>query len=69
MKRLLLLVLALLALGTLFGCAYGAATWDAKNGKMYVTRNDMLLGGILRKVYECTPAGPSFNCQAMPDNP
>lgn len=69
MKRLLLLVVALLALSSAFGCVYSAATWNTKNGKMYVTKNDGLLGGIMRGVYECTPAGTSFNCQQLPDNP
>lgn len=69
MKKLLLLVVALLALASAFGCAYSGATWNAKNGKMYVTKNDMILGGILRGAYECTPAGNSFNCQAVPDAP
>lgn len=67
MKRLLLLVLALMALATAFGCMYPGATWNSKNGKMYVTKSG--LNGLMRGVYECTPAGSSFNCQAMPDNP
>ena len=69
MKKLLLLVVALLALSSAFGCAYSGATWNTKNGKMYVTKNDLLLYGIMRGMYECTPAGTSFNCQAVPDAP
>ncbi len=69
MKRLLLLVIAIIALSSATGCVYAGATWNAKNGKMYITKNDMLLGGILRGVYECTPAGTSFNCQQVQDTP
>jgi hypothetical protein len=68
-RRLMLLVVALIALAASVGCAYSAATFNAKNGKMYVTRNDMLIMGALRKVYECSPAGESYNCQPVPDAP
>ncbi len=69
MKRLLLMVIALVAIMSAAGCVYSTATWNAKTGKMYVTRNDAILFGILRQVYECQPAGTSLNCQQMPDKP
>ena len=67
MKKLLLLVIALLALGSVVGCMYPAATWNAKNNKMYVTKSG--LSGLMRGVYECSPSADSFNCVAMPDAP
>mgnify|MGYP006971713565 CR=1 FL=1 len=69
MKKLLLMVVALLALGSAVGCAYGAATFDSKNNKLYVIKNDGLLGGILRGVLECSPSGDSWNCVETPDKP
>jgi hypothetical protein len=68
-RRLILLVVALFTLAASVGCMYSAATVNAKNGKMYVTRNDGFLFGALRKVYECSPAGESYNCQPVPDAP
>ena len=69
MKKLALLVVALLALSSAVGCMFSAATWDAKNNKMYVLKNDQLLGGILRGFYECSPGGDSWNCTSVPDKP
>lgn len=42
-------------------CAYGgvAATPD---GTVVITRNDLLLFGLLRKVYVCKPAGAQLAC-------
>jgi hypothetical protein len=68
-RRLILLVVALIAVAGMTGCYYSSATFNPKNGKMYVTKNDQILYGIMRKVYECTPAGDSYNCQPMPDAP
>ena len=68
-RRLIILVVALFSLAAAAGCMYSGATFNTKNGKMYVTRNDGFLAGALRKAYECTPAGESFNCQAVPDAP
>lgn len=69
MKKLLLMVVALLALASAVGCAYSAATWDAKSNKMYVLKQDGFLYGALRGVYECSPSGDSWNCVEMPDKP
>lgn len=69
MKKLILLVVALLALTSAMGCVYSAATWDTKSNKLYVMKNDGLLGGIFRGVLECTPNADSFNCVEMPDKP
>jgi hypothetical protein len=68
-RRLIVLVVALLALAAAAGCYYSGATFNAKNGKIYITRNDGFLAGALRKAYECTPAGESYNCQLIPDAP
>ncbi len=69
-RRLMLLVVALFALTAIAGgCYYSGATFNAKNGKMYITRNDGFLFGALRKAYECTPAGESYNCQLIADAP
>jgi len=67
MKRLVLLVVALLALSSAMGCMYSAATWNASNNKMYITKN--ALNGLMRGVLECTPSADSFNCVEMPDKP
>lgn len=48
------------------GCAYAglAATPD---GTVYVARNDLLLFGLLRKLYACKPAegGGSVSCMSV----
>lgn len=67
MKRLLLLVVALLALSSAMGCMYSAATWNAKNNKMYITKNGPY--GLIRGILECTPSADSFNCVEAPDKP
>ena len=67
MKKLLLLVVALLALTSAVGCMYGAATWDAKNIKLYVLKNGLY--GLMRGVLECSPSGDSWNCVETPDKP
>lgn len=43
------------------GCAYSgvAATPD---GTVVITRNDILLFGLLRKVYVCKVNGPAMTC-------
>ena len=66
-RRLILLAAAILALAFTVGCGYSTATWNTKSGKMYVAKNGLF--GLVRGVYECTPAGESFNCQQLPDSP
>ena len=47
------------------GCAYSgvAATPD---GTVVITRNDMLLFGLLRKVYVCKVNGDKLACTETP---
>ena len=61
-----LLVTALGGTGALVGgCAYSgvAATPD---GTVVITRNDMLLFGLLRKVYVCKVNGDKLACTETP---
>lgn len=63
MNALKKIIAAAMLASALGGCAYGgvAATGD----KVVITRNDMLLFGLLRAVYVCdvTPQGAA-NCSA-----
>jgi len=67
MKKLLLLVVALMALTSAVGCMYNAV-WDAKNNKMFVAKNSMLYG-IGSSMMECKPTADSWNCVESPDAP
>ena len=67
MKKILLLVVALLALTAAVGCTYSATTWDAKNNKLIVLKNGLY--GISRAVMECSPSADSWNCVEFPDKP
>ena len=61
MKKLGALTLLAALCGGVFGCAYaGLAT--APDGSVYIARNDLLLLGLLRKVYVCKPAGAGLVC-------
>ena len=54
------MLLVLLALSMVTGCAYGGVA-SAGKGRVVVTRNDGFLFGLLRKVFVCkaTPNGLS----------
>jgi hypothetical protein len=61
MKTLKKVLAAALLAGTLGGCAYGGVA--TAGDKVVITKNDLLLYGLLRAVYVCdvTPQGVS-NC-------
>ncbi|MEE9386437.1 MAG: hypothetical protein V3V08_23730 [Nannocystaceae bacterium] len=66
--RILTVVLVTATALTSIGCSYGAIT--SHNGKLYVARNDLLVGGALRKIYECTPDGAgNMSCVAVSGAP
>ncbi len=67
-KKLALLALIGVTTGGSFGCAYGGIA-AAPDGTVYVARNDMLLFGVLRKVYVCKPAGAALACTEVPTPP
>jgi hypothetical protein len=46
-----MMAVALLACATASGCAYGGVA--ASGDKVVIARNDLLLFGLLRKVYVC----------------
>jgi hypothetical protein len=53
---------------TSVGCSYGAMA--SHNGKLYVAKNDGLLFGALRAVYECSPDGSgNMACVKVADKP
>jgi len=43
------------------GCAYGGVA-STPDGTVVITRNDLLLFGLLRKVYVCKAAGNVLTC-------
>ena len=51
-----------------FGCAYGGIA-TAPDGSVYVARNDLLLFGLLRKVYTCRPAPTGLMCTELQSIP
>lgn len=55
MRKTAALLCVLVALPAV-ACSYGGMVAHS-NGKIYVARNDGLLFGALRKIYECTPDG------------
>jgi hypothetical protein len=57
-----------MTMGGAFGCSYGALA-TAADGSVYVARNDLLLFGLLRKMYVCKPAGPALACSELPAPP
>ena len=67
-NRLAAIALIGMTMAGAFGCAY-AGVAAAPDGTVYVTRNDMLLFGLLRKVYVCKPAGTALACTEMPTPP
>ncbi|MCB1159403.1 MAG: hypothetical protein H7A25_11480 [Leptospiraceae bacterium] len=66
MKKISILLTVLFSLIAM-NCATNSATYNTKNGKIYMTGN--CPSGLFKNVYECTPDGSSMNCVAMPDNP
>jgi hypothetical protein len=63
MKKLL--VVGLLALSSVVGCAYGGMAAMA-DGTVVVARNDMFLAGALRQMFACKPNGSGgLNCEAV----
>lgn len=48
-----------LSLSGTFGCAYGGIA-AAPDGSIYIARNDLLLLGLLRKVFVCKPPAPGM---------
>ena len=46
-------------------CAYSGVA-AAPDGTVIITRNDLLLFGLLRKVYVCKPAGGQLSCTETP---
>jgi hypothetical protein len=67
-KKLAVLSLLGLMMGGAFGCSYGAMT-STGDGTVYVARNDLILFGLLRKMYVCKPAGPALACSEVPTPP
>lgn len=65
-KKVVVAGLLLGAFGSAGGCAY-AGIAAAPDGTVYVARNDLLLLGLLRKLYACKPADGSgmFTCQSV----
>jgi hypothetical protein len=53
---------------TMGGCAYGGVA-TTPDGTVIITRNDLLLGGLLRKVYVCKVAGNALTCAESPTPP
>ena len=68
-KRFSAAVLLMTALGgagaVVSGCAYGGVA-AAPDGTIVITRNDMLLFGLLRKVYVCKVNGDKLACTETP---
>ncbi len=55
------------ATGMLCGCTYGSIS--VSGDKAVITRNDMLLFGIFRKVYVCKVTEEGLNHCRSKDNP
>ena len=56
------LALAGLAAVALSGCMYRGLT-VSKDGTTYVAKNDMLLFGLMNKIFICTPNGTALTCK------
>jgi hypothetical protein len=50
------------------GCAYGGIA-STPDGTVVITRNDMILFGLLRKVYVCKVNGQALACTETPAAP
>jgi hypothetical protein len=59
LRPVALSLLAVALLGA--GCAYGGAT-TTQDGSVVITRNDLILFGLLRKVYVCKQTGSELVC-------
>ena len=68
MKKLAAMALLGMALSGSFGCAYGGIA-TAPDGTVLVARNDLLLFGLLRKIYSCKPGPTGLVCSEMPTIP
>ena len=68
-KRLSAVALLMATLGgtgaVVGGCAYSGVA-AAPDGTVVITRNDMLLFGLLRKVYVCKVNGDKLACTETP---
>jgi hypothetical protein len=60
-KKIAALGLLALTCGGAFGCAYGGVA-STPDGTVVLTRNDLILFGLLRKVFVCKVAGPGLTC-------
>ncbi len=64
-KKVSAAVLLVLTLGgagaAVGGCAYGGVA-STPDGSVVLTRNDLILFGLLRKVYVCKVAGSVLQC-------
>jgi hypothetical protein len=67
-KKLAAIALIGMTLSGGFGCAYGGLA-TAPDGSMYVARNDLLLFGLLRKIYSCRPGPAGLVCTEVPTIP
>jgi hypothetical protein len=67
-KKLAAIALLGMALSGSFGCAYGGIA-TAPDGSVLVARNDLLLFGLLRKIYSCRPGPTGLVCTEMPTIP
>jgi hypothetical protein len=67
-KKLAAIALLGMALSGSFGCAYGGIA-AAPDGTVLVARNDLLLFGLLRKIYSCRPGPAGLVCSEMPTVP
>lgn len=67
-KKLAAIALLGMALSGSFGCAYGGIA-TAPDGTVLVARNDLLLFGLLRKIYSCKPGPTGLVCSEMPTIP
>jgi hypothetical protein len=68
MKKLAAMALLGMALSGTFGCAYGGIA-TAPDGSVLVARNDLLLFGLLRKIYSCRPGPTGLVCSELPTIP
>ena len=59
LKRLAAIALLGMTVGGSFGCAYGGIA-SAPDGSVYVSRNDLILFGLLRKIDVCKPNGTAL---------
>jgi hypothetical protein len=67
-RKLAALALIGMTMGGAFGCAYGGVA-SAPDGTVYVVRNDMILFGLLRKVFVCKPSATGLSCTEVASAP